>query len=385
MIGVNGYMATEKRVEWIDIAKGMGLLFVVLGHTMTTPIRNASTIAFWVYTAIYFFHMPFMFYLSGRTFGMSAERYSKGKNISFIKKKAWQLLVPYMVYGGIVYVIFALANGIPQLNRILEGAGYGKQGIVDWLYGMVIGDNLYSYHLWFIYGLFLMNVFSYFIRRYCKYHKVILLLIAFIGIGARVFVNTSYWGILNLVMKCYLWFVLGSYVDVTKYVKKWWMKIWQFVGIVYLFIYVLDIGDWCTNNGKYVCGFLSVLLHKSVEMDQSLWLISGLLLEVVKWIADVGIIVFFVQIATWLRGKIREIFQNTGRNSYGIYLFHQPFFASGGGLVLYKVLGLPLGIAIILTFGLCYIGPILILKMLNTKACAGIKPFLLGTERKKEK
>ena len=61
-------MSTAKRIEWIDVAKGLGLFLVVVGHAMTTPIRDASFLCYAIYTAIYFFHMPFMFYLSGRTF-----------------------------------------------------------------------------------------------------------------------------------------------------------------------------------------------------------------------------------------------------------------------------------------------------------------------------
>ena len=58
-------MTEQKRVEWLDVARGLGMLLVIIGHTMTTPIRQASFSAYAVYNAVYFFHMPFMFYLSG--------------------------------------------------------------------------------------------------------------------------------------------------------------------------------------------------------------------------------------------------------------------------------------------------------------------------------
>ncbi len=277
-------MSTAKRIEWIDVAKGLGLFLVVVGHAMTTPIRDASFLCYAIYTAIYFFHMPFMFYLSGRTFGMAEKRYASMNTGVFIGKKAKQLLVPYVVYGILVYLIFALANSVPKLNQILEDAGYGKQSIFAWGCGTLIGDNLYAYHLWFIYGLFLATIFSYLMGKYIKNSKWVLFIIAILFLVIRVYVNTSYWGIANLVMKCYLWFVVGTYFDFSKVVGKLWSILWQ---------------------------------------------------------------VF-----------------------------------SGGGLVLYKVMGIPLIITVPFTILMCYLFPVLFLKLLDTKYGKDLKPYLLGTPRK---
>ena len=46
------------RIGWIDTAKGIGLLCVILGH-LSIPLVDA-----WVY----FFHMPLFFFLSGVVF-----------------------------------------------------------------------------------------------------------------------------------------------------------------------------------------------------------------------------------------------------------------------------------------------------------------------------
>lgn len=351
-------MEKEQRVEWIDVAKGIGLLLVIMGHTMTTPIREASDFAHGIYTAIYFFHMPFMFYLSGRTFGMSMNRYVKGKNSVILEKKAKQLLVPYLVYGTVVYLVFFMANQVSSLEHILSGAGYGKQAITEWLYGVVIGDNLYAYHLWYIYGLFLMTVFSYILCKYCKYHKWIMLAAGVVALVARIYVDTTYWGILNLVMKCYVWFVVGICVDFSKYVGKIWAIIWQFASLVYVCIIGMNWNNWNTHSG-------------CVEY------------EVIKWIADVGLLMLCTHLAMLSKHVIKKFFTYTGQNSFGIYLFHQPFFASGAGMVLYKVLGLPLPLAIVMTFAMCYLCPILVLKLLDLEYLNKLKPFLLGTTGKK--
>lgn len=346
-------MIENKRIEWLDVSRGLGLLFVIIGHTMTTPIRDASGIANGIYTIMYFFHMPFMFYLSGRTFGIFGEKYQKRSNLEWVKKKWNTLMIPYLVYGILVYIIFALANSITSLNHILDNAGYGKQSIFQWAKGSVIGYNQYAYHLWFIYALFIMNILSFFMMKYVKKHKLVLFVLTILCMALRGYVDTSSWGIVNLTMKCYFWFVLGTYVDLSKYMKKGWALFLQGVSVVYVLVYAADIGNWT-------------------------WLVSERVKEPVKWCMDLGLIMLCIHISIFLSGKIRQAFLWTGEHSYGIYLFHQPFFASGSGLVLYKVLGLPLWIAVLLTFLLCYGGSLWIMRLLDTKYFHHLIPLLLG-------
>lgn len=361
-MGVN-IVAEQKRVEWIDIARGLGILFVIIGHTMTTPIRCASNCTYMIYYVIYFFHMPFMFYLSGRTFGMFQEKNLKMSGKQWIQKKWSALMVPYIVYGTVVYVIFTAANSIPKLGGLLEGEGYGKQSVLHWLRGMVTmyGEDLYSFHLWYIYGLFLMSLFSFFVMKYRKAHKVILFGFALFCISFRIlYINVNYWGIVNLFMKCYFWFVLGTYVDLSEYAKKIQGKIWAVFGIVYAiwYIYIKEI--------------------KRIVIPA-----PPMVLEMIKWIADIGIILGLIWTAMHLTGVIKRFFDYTGKNSYGIYLFHQPFFASGAGAILYKVFGLPLAVAIGITFVLCYVAPLTLVKMLDWKYLSMLKPYFLGSKKKK--
>jgi len=110
---------------------------------------------------------------------------------------------------------------------------------------------------------------------------------------------------------------------------------------------------------------------------------SEALLEPVKWVADMGIILFFVQVSLILRGTIKRFFSYTGRNSFVIYLFHQPFVASGFGAIMFCLFLIPIEIVIPVIVLLCYVVPLLIMKLLDTKYLSFLKPFLLGTPRKK--
>lgn len=51
-----------KRIEWIDVCKGLGIFLVFIGHT------NVSQLSRTLYDWIYSFHMPLFYMLSGLVF-----------------------------------------------------------------------------------------------------------------------------------------------------------------------------------------------------------------------------------------------------------------------------------------------------------------------------
>ena len=52
-------MSISKRIEYIDIARGIGILLVVMGH------NDFSLISPFLFKLIYSFHMPLFFFMSG--------------------------------------------------------------------------------------------------------------------------------------------------------------------------------------------------------------------------------------------------------------------------------------------------------------------------------
>ena len=104
-------MTGSKRLEYIDIAKGIGMIMVVLGHIRILPDL--------VYRIIFSVHMPLFFILSGYCFTFRPEE----KIRTFFKKNARQLLLPYFLTSCIIVilkVIVALIQGYDIL-KTLEG------------------------------------------------------------------------------------------------------------------------------------------------------------------------------------------------------------------------------------------------------------------------
>lgn len=95
----------DKRVEWIDFAKGIAIFLVVLGHIaekflhQNIVVQNCNLMEI-VHVIIYSFHMPLFFMMSGMVF--SDEKYSSFQEI--LKRKISTLLVPSYLFVAIIII-----------------------------------------------------------------------------------------------------------------------------------------------------------------------------------------------------------------------------------------------------------------------------------------
>lgn len=114
------------RLQWLDTAKGIAILLMVLGHSSIPSILS---------NFIWAFHMPLFFIASGWT-----TNWQKTDFIGFTKRKFRTLLVPFFVYSLVVLLI-----QIPQ----------GWVDFNHWIY-----NGWGPYALWFIPVLFLSSLFA---------------------------------------------------------------------------------------------------------------------------------------------------------------------------------------------------------------------------------
>lgn len=89
-----------KRIDWIDVAKGIGILLVIAAHTTLQDTKNV----------VFSFHMPLFFILSCVTFKLSENREE------FLKKteKAFSHLI---VTAAVVFLINSLITGIIDFSK----------------------------------------------------------------------------------------------------------------------------------------------------------------------------------------------------------------------------------------------------------------------------
>lgn len=128
------------RILWLDVARALGIALVVYGHVgrglMEAGILQAPV---WdqVDFAIYTFHMPLFFYLSGLNVMGSRDR------PGFLARRARAILLPYLV--------FSLAQGLVQL--VLAGQTNGQ---MTWTRLLMIPVDPIS-PFWFLYVLLIFT------------------------------------------------------------------------------------------------------------------------------------------------------------------------------------------------------------------------------------
>lgn len=114
---------SASRQNWIDLAKGIGIILVVYGHVArgldaAGLYRDQHSFAR-VDSVIYSFHMPLFFLLSGLYFQSSLKHYGAG---ALIGKKVDTLLYPYVVWsliqGGIAIALSHYTNTLTRISDI---------------------------------------------------------------------------------------------------------------------------------------------------------------------------------------------------------------------------------------------------------------------------
>ena len=134
----------KTRYTEVDIARGIGIFFVVLGHAIKQTEVSAGWIRILTYI-IYSFHMPLFFCLSGFVSARILQMKRK-ERASYIVSRARRLLVPYFVIG-LLY--------IPVKLKLSDVAV--KPFKVTDIWKLMIGQNP-DVSLWFLYILFLIEL-----------------------------------------------------------------------------------------------------------------------------------------------------------------------------------------------------------------------------------
>ncbi len=92
----------KRRIEIIDVAKAITIIFVVIGHAYASPDRPFHR------CVLYAFHMPLFFFLAGMSIKLKPFTSLKEWKM-FLRKNILALVVPYLIWG-LIYAPFSFAN-----------------------------------------------------------------------------------------------------------------------------------------------------------------------------------------------------------------------------------------------------------------------------------
>ncbi|MEO1536592.1 MAG: acyltransferase family protein [Pseudomonadota bacterium] len=87
MMAGHGHPASRTHDPGLEIARGIAILLVVVGHVVSSPVEEL----------IFLFHMPFFFLMGGHLFRPHAAR-------AEIRRRSARLLVPYLAYLAVLSI-----------------------------------------------------------------------------------------------------------------------------------------------------------------------------------------------------------------------------------------------------------------------------------------
>lgn len=135
--------AMASRVGYVDIAKGIGITLVVMGH------NDFALISPFAHKLIYSFHMPMFFFMSGMFFKPDIGFWT------FVRQRFNRVLRPFLFM--ILFIFFMSISfskvSILEASRRLVKAMYGSGQYLDWV------------QLWFLPHLFVVSIFAYLFVR----------------------------------------------------------------------------------------------------------------------------------------------------------------------------------------------------------------------------
>lgn len=185
------------RINWIDWAKALGILLVVMGHSQYS---NENIVHM-----IFMIHMPLFFFISGYL-------YNK-KGIKELHISNWNsLLLPYLAYN----LAFALFIVFSRVIKLLLGEE------VDWIYSFVnplyhtvfgIANGIFDGPTWFLLALVWCKYISYLLHKSDKkYIKIIIVFLSVVLFVIRQFSDTQFPLAIDCALVGFIWFELGHLI-----------------------------------------------------------------------------------------------------------------------------------------------------------------------------
>ncbi len=195
----------KERLYWVDIAKGIGAILVVVGHVIINYQRAGFYIDIrlfdFVRDVIYSFHMPLFLVISGYLLSKSKPKGTKAQQI-------FQIIINY----GIPYVFFSAIWVFSKI--ILADHVITELSLKDLLWIPVYPVQF----MWFLYTLMLIHIFQIPLSTHPqRIIRVIHIFLSIVGYFIQPYIQNHFpqirftSSIFNYILKNYCFFLFGLY------------------------------------------------------------------------------------------------------------------------------------------------------------------------------
>ena len=315
---------SEKRISWLDVFKGIGIILVAIGHIYSNHV---------VYNWLYSFHMPLFFFAAGWV-------YNEKPIILDIKRRIQTIIIPYFSFGFLILIYWELIE-----RRFRDS----NLSFIDSVMGLFSGsyDKLdFNVHLWFLPCFFLTVVlFNIFVKLgglKAAYVASVLMSLVYIIFympelpmgGNRVFKYIGFYAIGVLCAKkeynklvdkkfrigIFAIFLIGlnfylSYLNLTKGIM-WFVTAFIGVGAILLISQVINenrvlqylgkisLTVLCIHGPVYrvVVKVVSIFLHMSTEAVRENFVLAMIVVIITMFICSLGYKII-IRITPWMVGK----------------------------------------------------------------------------------
>lgn len=292
----------KKYYDEINIARGIGILLVVLGHSFPSwegGIKNEFFL--YLFRFIYSFHMPLFFFLSGFVSYKLLVLKSSKEKINGIKSKLKRLIIPYLVIS------------IPSLilKYMFADFAYRKFNFNNSILNIILGENPNG-GLWFLYTLFTVSIIAIIFNKVnLKWLIGVFFVLAILPVG--------YPNIFKINRLCLngIYYFLGIYINQNYELFKSKLAKRQYINISCILILVSNLVD---INIRFII-LLKALMGIYLTINLSILIVNhknrvrDLLRVLGKYSYDIYLISYFIQI------PIRIVLFNKMNFNYNFVVF----------------------------------------------------------------
>lgn len=261
-------MQTNSRLEYIDISKGLLMVFVILGHIISAfNVSEFVYIRRWIYT----FHIPAFFMITGYLYNDS--KWNSLSSKAFIIKHFKTLIIPYFfldIFSGVIQMLLFGTNFVNSKGIIMNTITMHCNSGANWFLPTLFIGEIIFYLIekinkkWIAYIFCMISIICLFLT--IQNHYIILLLrcivaylFIFIGYKLKTILNKFNIVVFEVTICITLLSVFNGEVDTYSF-------LFGKVPIIFLL--------------SSVCGFYMVL-HISKKLSSS----------VIKWIGNNTVVI----------------------------------------------------------------------------------------------
>ena len=199
-------MEKKGRMDWVDTLRGLGIIFMILGHVSFNEYFTEY---------IHAFHMPLFFFISGLFW--NPKKYGGYKEFLFHDLRT--LILPYTIFFLLFQPLHYIYTGTYDFRYALSSYFTSNYNRID-----------VSGAIWFLLCLFSCKQVYYLLERLLKGRNLCIAIIVFSLVG-----NTVPYKLpmcLDSALSCLGFIYLGQLI--AKYGKSNWQKKWNEIPIKYL-------------------------------------------------------------------------------------------------------------------------------------------------------